>query len=367
MIQNALANARILLRRGWILLTLGFACYVLAPARGQSDEISKSDAAEIESIRSGLRIAPIARMHSPLDMIGALVTSHFWTDVLPLGKEQASAIMKLDDLVQQSHDQSFQVDAKFPADDLTSYRAYVDRSHTRRREAFRHAQRVVSLGLLTEPQAALVIQRVLTHRRPSHSLGDDNVQELLGMTSDQKARLVEVWADANAGRHRNSPSQSAQEQQKTTIGLSKVTNPTDAAAMGILLRSQLEQWSRLTALRALPAEPPELPAPTDAEAAQVRIDDIWPIFRRLDERADALKLSENQRKHLKDLEEVTRTGLFWISLRNPADPTLPADVHKAGADRVARIRAEFVTHAAFVALKGILTESQALAVLWGGC
>ena len=72
-------------------------------------------------------------------------------------------------------------------------------------------------------------------------------------------------------------------------------------------------------------------------------------------------LSPYQKRLLRDLEEVTRDGLLWISLRNPGsdDSDPPADAHDDRADPIAQARREFLMHAEQVALLGILTEAQA--------
>jgi len=122
----------------------------------------------------------------------------------------------------------------------------------------------------------------------------------------------------------------------------------------------LDTWSRLTAEQSLPAEPPDLPALSDAEVASIKIEDVSPTFRALAEKANTLGMYDDQKKLLKDLEEVARAGLLWIGLRNAEGPPTPhADVRERQADWVSQRRAEFVKHAEQVALLGILTQRQA--------
>lgn len=123
-------------------------------------------------------------------------------------------------------------------------------------------------------------------------------------------------------------------------------------ALEILTPNQRETWAKLTAPRTLPANPPEMPAPSEAATAAIKVDEASPVFHLLAERAEALQLSDAQKKLLKTLDEVTQEGLYWISLKNrQTDPS--------AADRVSQSRAEFLKEAEQVALLGILTEKQA--------
>jgi hypothetical protein len=127
----------------------------------------------------------------------------------------------------------------------------------------------------------------------------------------------------------------------------------EALALNVLTPSQREVWSRLTAARSLPAKPPNLPAPSEAEAARIRIREVSPVFRVLNEKADAFKLSDAQKKLLNRLEEITRVGLQWVTLRKSKDAAPTA------ADQVSKASADFVKQAEQIALFGILTEKQA--------
>ena len=87
--------------------------------------------------------------------------------------------------------------------------------------------------------------------------------------------------------------------------------------------------------------------------------DLSPIFHALAVHANALGLSADQKTLLKDLEGVTREGYVRIGRRNLEGSTGPDDAGKNRADRISRIRAEFVKHAEQVALLGVLSERQA--------
>ena len=61
--------------------------------------------------------------------------------------------------------------------------------------SYAYAERMVVLGLLTEPQAAVVMQHYLSGgsdgSRPYY-LHNENVQQMLGMTAAQKEELIKV-------------------------------------------------------------------------------------------------------------------------------------------------------------------------------
>ncbi len=204
---------------------------------------------------------------------------------------------------------------------------------------------MVALGLLTEPQAAFVMQRHLTNGLTGsrlYPLRDENVQELLDMTASQLNDLEKVAAEAN---RREAPLNlwltDPKEQQTVRLAMEANAKWLDEAAMNVLTPDQRATWSRLAAERHLPATPPDLPAPSAADAARIKVDEVSPVFRALTEKADDIKLSEKQRKLLDGLKEITREGLFWIGRSNSKN---------AG---------EFVKQAEQVALLGVLTEKQA--------
>jgi hypothetical protein len=286
-----------------------------------------SDAAAIYNLRSGLRTGPLfsRACAGPLDLIGNLSTHPFWTEVLPLSPTQSQAITKLDDLVQEADTLSLYADADYPANDFASYEAYLARSRERREAAIHHAQRMVDLGLLTEPQAAFVLQRWMTTRRRSRVMYNERVQQLLGMTESQVQELAHICE--NYRDEKVSP-----------------------ALWEMLTIPQREMWVQLTAERTLPAEPPNLPSSQLLDAEDIDLAELSPTFRVLLAPPPFYARPSYQGRLLRDLEEVTRDGLLWISLRDPG---------ANDADAIAQARNEFLMHAEQVALLGILTEAQA--------
>jgi formylglycine-generating enzyme required for sulfatase activity len=296
-----------------------------------------------------------------INMVGLLVTNGWWRESLPLAPAQASAITKLDGLVQETIDDASLAAADYMDTNPPDYKEYVARFNKRHyHETFRHAERMVALGLLTEPQAALVSQRYLTGSSPLNVLRDENVQDLFRITESQKKEFDKVGDEANRREARlNLWSTDQAEQEKVRDQMAANRKQMDAAAMKVLTPSQQEMWSRLTAERHLPAKPPDLLAPSEAEAARIKLEDVSPVFRVLTDRADALKFSDPQKKFLKRLEEIVRDGLFWISLRNAKEAAPVANAGQVPVDRVSAARAEFIKEAEQVALFGILTEKQA--------
>ena len=135
----------------------------------------------------------------------------------------------------------------------------------------------------------------------------------------------------------------------------------DETVRKILTPDQMEKWNQLTAKRSLPTKPPTATrsALSGADVASVHILDLSPIFHALAAHANALGLSADQKTLLKDLEDVTREGYVWIGRRDLEGSSGPEDAGTNRADRISRIRSEFVKHAEQVALFGILSERQA--------
>ncbi len=252
-----------------------------------------------------------------INLVGLLVTNGWWKQSLPLAPAQASAITKLDGLVQDALDYASLAAADYMDTNPPDYQEYLARFDERHfNETFRHAERMTALGLLTEPQAALVMQRHLSGSQPLYALRDENVQDLLRMTASQKQELAKVGDEANRREARlNLWTVDPKEQEKVRNLMAANSQQMAASAMSVLTPSQRETWSRLTAERHLPAKPPNLPAPTEAQAADIQLEESSPVFRLLTAKADAFKLSDPQKKLVHRLEEITRAGLFLTCRR----------------------------------------------------
>jgi hypothetical protein len=324
-------------------------------------------AASSEEIRQlELELVGEAKMQrlTPIRCIGSLTQDRYWTSVLPLTEEQQRQIMALNHLVNEGRYLTRLADAEAVTANPTLRGQLLPRSWDRQLEAIRHAIRFVSLGLLTEEQAAFVIQHDVALNGLSALYADKNVVELVGLSEDQQLKLAEAKAEATANANSlatlafNTDPQSVKE-YNTAIGDQKRAN--DSAVRKILTPDQMAKWNQLTAKRSLPAKPPNATrsALSGAELAGVHILEVSPIFRALAAHANALGLSADQTTLLKDLEDVIRVGYVWIGRTNLEGSSGREDAGKNRADRISRIRSEFVKQAEQVATLGILSEQQA--------
>jgi len=330
----------------WLLPVVGLAVLPLVPARAQVDVSDNAQRARLSRyLRNPFNVEGDEGYYA---YIGGLTKYQAWRKNMPLAPAQSEAITKLDGLVRDAVKYQGSVSAVYMDTNPPDYADFMTRFTNRRNESRRRAERMVTLGLLTEPQAAFFTQRLLLG--PSlpfaTSLGNENVQEMLDMSANQKkeyAKVISEWRDRSrylGGLNDN---------ERIRNRMSVIEKAADTAARDILTPQQMELWNQLTAKRHLPVEPPDLPAISDAEAERIKLAEISPVFRLLDEKADSFKLSDEQKTLLGALEEITREGLFWISLRDSTDTTDPAS----------HARAEFVRQAEQVALFGILTPNQA--------
>jgi hypothetical protein len=323
---------------------------------GPADKaLSEDEKREIAAMQWGLRHRHEFKSDSYEDsLIGGLVENGWWSSELPLAPTQAAAIKKLDELIRDAGDDAARAVADSLDTNPTGYQESIARFDRRIRESIRRAERMVALGLLTEPQAAFVLYRYTSGDNHLYVLRDRNVQERLGMTASQNEQLDKVGEAANRREALlNLWTVDPIEQEYVRTVMAANQKRMNAEALNVLTPSQRTIWDAFTAKRSLPAKAPEMPAPSRDEAARIKIGDVSPVFRVLDEKADAFKLSAAQKKSLSTLEEIARVGLHWISLRK-SEGTAPA-----AADPVSKARAEFVQQAEQVALLGILTEEQA--------
>ncbi len=368
-------------RSRWFLLSLACAIPVAVAARAQehapatarasAEAAGPADqdngAAEIEFLRRQLRSEPLTSSYpqESFDLVGGLTSHRTWTRALPLGGEQVAALGKLDVLLREGRTRSYYFDADYPAADLASYMAYVSDSHARRLAALRRAQCIARLGLLTEPQAGFVMQRVLTTRELRYSLTDENVQDRLGMTKSQRLKLKWVMQAIWTRGQEYTPLLEVDPEKQPQIAAALAATRKgyrQEAMLGVLTLHQLDILLQLTREWTLPAEPPALPALADAQAARADLYDRSPTFAHLARLSDALDLSDDQHNHWKDLEEVTELGLAWIGLQHSDDPDETAEQRSSREEQVSRRRAEFLAHAEQFLLLGILSRSQAAAL-----
>ncbi len=328
-----------------------------------NEDYKKTDSKEMQNLRAGRRVNSLFITHEPFDLIGALVTNRHWNEVLQLDEDQAEAIKKLDNVLQNAREFMWKGDADHPVDDLESYKAYLARSDQRRSSSIRHGQRMVSLGLLTERQSSFVLQRYLTQGRPMQKLFDENIQELLAITAAQNRQLTRVAMDENADTSdikfieaAMSPDDKIRKQAGAF--LEEAAAKGELAAKAVLTPEQLATWSKLTEQRSLPLERPEIPTPPAEILSRIQLAQISPVFRELKKKADGLQLAKEQQEALLDLEDVVRKGLYWMSLAS-TDTPIPNSKNNLFAQKLSESQRSFIKHAEHVALKGILTQDQA--------
>ncbi len=181
----------------------------------------------------------------------------------------------------------------------------------------RHAEQMVKLGFLTESQSAFVTQTQLSSAgyRRGALLFDPFFQKQLGLTLTVEQRIALIWKDV------------------------------DTVEKELLSEQQQLLLAELTTPRTPPSEPPRLAVPNSDDLAQVKLSGM---FAKLIEVEKALRLSADQVKALRELERLTRLGLFWIDRRDASDD-------------VEATRNSFLGHAEQIALLGILTPEQRLA------
>ncbi len=273
--------------------------------------------------------------------------NRWWSEGLPLAPAQAAAIKKLDALIREAADQAALSAADYLDTHPPDAQDLLIRLNQRLLQTLAHGERMAAAGLLTDPQAAWVTQRYLSSNGHLHVLYDENVQQLLGITADQRKQLATVAEEANQREGLlNLWTVKPAEQEYVRTVMEANEKRMNQEALDVLTPAQHELWARLTAPRTLPATPPDLAAPSEAEASRIRITDASPVFRILADKADVIQLSTQQKKLLKSLEEVTQEGLYWISLRD------------AGLKDEAAARSAFVGQAEQIVLTGILTENQ---------
>jgi hypothetical protein len=262
------------------------------------------------------------RAYKTFSGVGYYVESPSWNKRLHLADAQADALLALDELVWDTRElnwlailevakaQSAYVKASYPSEAIKLQRAYRDKQQM----VLRHAEQMIKLGYFSPTQSAFV-----THEQFS------SVQFKLGaLLFDpflQKRLKLELSA----------------EQKKDLIA-----RGFDASAPHILSDEQRARLDELTSAKPQPTTPPDLPAPSDEQLAQISLS---VTFRKLKETEQALGLSAEQLKALRELERLTRLGMFWIERREPSQSKTEA-------------RETFIAHAAQIALLGILTPAQ---------
>ncbi|HEV7278583.1 MAG TPA: hypothetical protein VGN57_00100 [Pirellulaceae bacterium] len=294
--------------------------------------------------------------------IGSLAVHPRWRSILPLGEEQSATLIELDNLVREGRAIALQEAADHPAEDYASYKSYVDRIQARQSQAIGHARRIVEIGLLTESQRNLIDLRNEWSDFEWLSLKSGRAQDLLDLTKDQRRKLEDVYEEFSAREGTwEIWNPNDQVRQEARLARSAFRDRIEAKAREILTPEQAERWSKFVAERTLPAEPPELPACSDANSklVSIQVTEDSPIFRVLKKHPPSyLGITPYQKRLVDDLAEVTQNGLLWIELERCRHKADDAESENSGA--AAKKKSGELMHAAEqVALVGVLSPQQA--------
>jgi hypothetical protein len=332
------------------LLVMHAAPSLLVSASAAKEAVSAAEARAqaTRELSTNFRAVPLFDSGCKLHLIGDLATTPFWTETLQLADAQRDVLNTLDDLVRHAQHNSFRMDADYMDQNPADYREHVSRSERRRLNSLAHAQRIVQRGLLTEPQTEFVIQRYLTTVSPKFPLRNLMVQSLLGITASQQHRLDEIGALAsNVEGYDLAWSQLPEHANRAAID--NQHDAIDAAVLNVLNSSQQTRWSELRAKRPSPTQPTNRLPLSQELAANIQLADRSPTLRALNQQADNLQLTAEQRQLLKDLEQIAQLGLHWLDLES----------HDGHHDAVDLRRAAFLTAVEQFAMDGILTQRQA--------
>jgi hypothetical protein len=344
-----------------LILVLNFA---LLGRRFWRPRPSQANLQENQQISDDFRFLVTWRRGEEIGMIGNLAKNEFG-NVLQLTEKQKFALRELNDLASEARVQSLSAEAEPYDGDPARRRRDIARRDGRRAQSITHAQRLVTAGLLTEEQAAYMVQNTLNGDFEWNYVYEGSIQELIAVTPSQQRGLAQVGKDiANEETAKALPVAFSRDPQDgelfKNIGKESLRRQ-ELEVRKILTPVQLEKWGGLTATRRPPAAPPRSTreSPSDAEEAAVVIEDMSPTFRALAERGNALGLNSDQTKLLERLKVVTRLGLIWIRRERLEAKSKGVQDSPKSDSPFAHVPEDFVKHAEQVALCGILTEQQA--------
>jgi hypothetical protein len=325
---------------------------------------SQSNLPENQQISDDFRFLVTWRRGEEIGMIGNLARNEFW-NVLQLTEKQKFALRELNDLASEARVQSLSAEAEPYDGDPARRRRDIARRDGTRARSITHAQRLVTAGLLTEEQAASMVQYTLNGDLGWNYVYEGGIQELIAVTPGQRRELAKLGEDiANQETAKALPVAFSRDPQDgelfKNIGKESLRRQ-ELEVRKILTPVQLEKWGGLTATPRPPAAPPgsTRESPSDAEEAAVVINDVSPTFRALAERGNALGLNSDQTKLLERLKVVTRLGLIWIRRERFEAKSKGVQDSPKSDSPFAHVPEDFVKHAEQVALCGILTEQRA--------
>ena len=242
---------------------------------------------------------------------------------IPLAKEQAEVITKLDKLVSDARDDSVRAVSQYVGGNPSDYREHNLRGQKRRELAELHAQQLVALGLLTKDQEEYSYYRRFSvpSERPWWHVEEEYFRELLAITDEQL--------------------------QQFRI---KLKNPK------VLTEEQTRIWNSLRAARPAPPVPTDLTSASSV-SSQPALAEVSTIFQAIEEHMKELALTAVQKQHIDELATIVQTALLWSGSR-AVGPYLTGDPRNDDDDPVSQTHPRIIHHAEQFALLGILTQQQ---------
>ena len=264
--------------------------------------------------------------NSSFTLIGDLVDNPRWKTVLLLSEAQKRVILRVNDLCNQMLYLSLLERSTHYQDDLEAYQRYLDQNALRQRQSMRWASEIVSVGLLTHVQDAVMTQRSLAINGRNNLLTNFEVRaEQLGLSELQVKQLKETAANVTA-----------QGQSLVPLAFSKGSNANqvyknitaenrregEIAAWAILSPVQQTRWNEITAVQPVPTSSPDRIELTSADRETVhgRLLEVVPSFKPLTESRNRINLSGEQKEMAAGLLDVGEHGLFWLD-QNDSGPT----------------------------------------------
>ena len=249
---------------GLVVLVLVIALNGAFPTRliEKWSAIKKASSEQNQQLQQQLVGEAKMQRNMPIRCIGSL-TQDRWlrTSVLPLTEEQKKVMLfpPTTRLIEGRYQTRLADAVAVTADPTPQCEQLLLQSWNRQLEAIRHAIRLVSLGLLTEEQAAFVIQRDVALNGLSALYADKNVVELIGLSADQRLKLDELKAEATANANAfmtlafKTDPQSVKECQHRNRRPEAVN---DAAVRRTSRRTKWKKWNQLTASFIFASETP---------------------------------------------------------------------------------------------------------------
>ncbi|MDB5353096.1 MAG: hypothetical protein JWN86_4343 [Planctomycetota bacterium] len=236
-----------------------------------------------------------------------------------------------------------------------------------------HVDDIALTGILTESQVNKIKQGNWK-RFQSLALLESEVANYLQLTKFQRLEIAQLQAMAKEtaasspilGTTDASAQQAAYDEHRERLSASR------ADIWTVLTPAQCRRWQDLTTKK-FPVAPPRLSLPAadgdkeqlrlkaiEAEIAEIQKKPLSMAFRILLDPAqsDAVKLSNDQRMQIENLDSIARIGLVQILIQTSDDLSKTDRAHAANMERNLKVRSEFLKHVEQVLVSGLLDKPQ---------